>query len=90
MRNLKKQMLVPVAAIGLALGGAFMTSAAKVDAAANAQVPGYYYDNVQLECRDAGVECSTVDTGIPCTDGTRNLFELEGTMCETPLYQIPQ
>ena len=83
-------MFLPVAAIGLALGGAFMTSAANVDAAGNAQVPGFYYDNVQLECRDAGVECSTLDTGIPCTDGTRDLFELEGTMCEKPLYQIPQ
>lgn len=90
MRNLKKQMLVPVAAIGLALGGAFMTSAAKASAADDAQVPGYYYDNVQLECRDAGVECSTIDTGTPCTDGTRNLSEFDGTMCETPLYQIPQ
>lgn len=83
-------MLVPVAAIGLALGGAFMTSAAKANAADDAQVPGYYYDNFQLECRNAGVECSTLDIGIPCTDGTRNLFELEGTMCETPLYHIPQ
>ena len=36
-------MLVPVAAIGLALGGAFMTSAAKANAADDAQVPGYYF-----------------------------------------------
>jgi len=90
MKNLKKQVFLPLAAIGLALAGAFMTSAAKVDAASNAQVPGYYYDDVQLECKDASVECSTINTGTPCTDGTRNLFELEGTMCETPLYQIPQ
>lgn len=86
---MKKVMLklgLPMAAITLAVAGAFASQTANTHADA-VVVKGH----LEVSCTETDIDCTTDDSGVICTNGSDNLFRLDNmaTSCPNVLYQIP-
>ncbi len=80
---------MPMMAVLLAAGGAFMTSAG-IASDNLAIVDGYAYDEASDTCENMHVDCQTNDTGEFCTtlDDDTPLYQIEETACPDRLYRV--
>tara|TARA_R110000868_G_scaffold399620_3_gene673562 strand:+ start:742 stop:1005 length:264 start_codon:yes stop_codon:yes gene_type:complete len=84
MKKRIAKLAMPLAAILLAMGGAFAgTSGENGDAVADRT--GYIKNGVQ--CTPTAITCSTVFNPQQCSDGINQLYDLNGTSCPLPLYK---
>lgn len=85
-----KKFIFPALVILLGTGAAFATG--KANKSKNLIVKGYHFDNVEGLCIKTEQDCSTVYSNDLCTWGVDgpSLREEGSTVCENPLYMIPQ
>lgn len=76
---------LPIAAMLLAVAGAFATNATKESKSALLDVPGHFPGS----CAPAGIECSTIEWTQMCTVSNVQLYRLDGVSsdCPEPLYK---